>query len=211
MILIGLSGSAGSGKNYVADQIVAKYGNVKQLAFADPLKQVVHHMFGIPLEDCYTEAGKNRKTWVRWNNVKPYLDGLHEAAEKGHAARFYLEGATMTVRDLLQWVGTDLVRKNWCQDHWIMLAEQRIRASVEDVVVVTDVRFENEANLVTAMGGTVLKVVGRAAPGVPQHVSEQGKFYVAGMIDNSEGRTAAQLTEQVEAFVHGLDRVTSRC
>lgn len=204
MILIGLSGAAGSGKNYVADQIVAKYGNVKQLAFADPLKQVVHHMFGIPLEDCYTEAGKNRDTWFTWEMLRgqPNLNGSQ--------ARMLDKSGPMKVRDLLQWIGTDLVRSRWHLDHWIMLAEQRIRASVEDVVVVTDVRFENEANLVTAMGGTVLKVVGRAAPGVPQHVSEQGKFYVAGMIDNSEGRTAAQLTEQVEAFVHGLDRVTER-
>ena len=206
MILIGLSGAAGSGKNYVADQIVAKYGNVKQLAFADPLKQVVHHMFGIPLEDCYTEAGKNKFTWVKWHDVHIWRDECRNDQHWPHKA-----DDRMTVRDLLQWIGTDLVRYNWSENHWVNLAEQRIRNSPEDVVVVTDVRFENEANLVTAMGGTVLKVVGRAAPGVPQHVSEQGKFYVAGMIDNSEGRTASQLTEQVEAFVHGLDRVTSRC
>lgn len=201
MILIGLSGAAGSGKNFVADQITAKYESVKQLAFGDPLKQVVHHMFGVPLEDCYTEAGKARLTWQQWEDcdVGP-LSGTLPTGKCG----------PMTVRDLLQYVGTDLVRDCWNRDHWIRLAEQRIRNSPEAIVLVTDVRFENEANLITGMGGTVLRVVGRKASNTPTHASETGQFYVAGMVDNSEGRTARQLVEQVEAFVHGLDREVTR-
>lgn len=205
MILIGLSGAAGSGKNYVADQITAKYENSKQLAFADPLKQVVHHMFGIPLEDCYTEAGKNKVTWMRWSEC-------WVARQEGRQGNFVPKNgwaSYMTVRDLLQWVGSDLVRYQWDVNHWVNLAEQRIRNSSEDVVVVTDVRFQNEADLITGMGGTVLKVVGRKAAGVPQHVSEHGGFTVTGMIDNSEGRTARQLIEQVEAYC-GLDALALR-
>ena len=205
MILIGLSGAAGSGKNYVADQITAKYESVKQLAFADPLKQVVHHMFGIPLEDCYTEAGKNKPTWVRWGDVYMWREDRRLGT-----AYTQKESDFMTVRDLLQWVGTDLVRYNWSENHWVNLAEQRIRQSVEPIVVVTDVRFENEANLIAAMGGTTLRVVGRQAAGTPQHASETGQFYVAGYVENPVGTSVARIMEQVEQHVHGLSRENKR-
>lgn len=199
MILIGLAGLAGSGKNFLADQITAKYESVKQIAFADPLKQMVHHMFGVPLEDCYTEAGKNKATWYQWMNwagtcAWPDVDPNHY----------------MTTRELLQYVGTELVRKWWCEDHWVKLAEHRIKSSPEDVVVVTDVRFQNEADLVTGMGGTILRVAGRQSIAVPKHVSEAQSFTVAAIIDNNMGRTSAQLMEQVEACVPGLSGVGQR-
>lgn len=207
MILIGLAGAAGSGKNYVADQIMAKYESVRQLAFADPLKQVVHHMFGIPLEDCYTEAGKNRQTWYRWE----WLDLRGKAVRVGDQMQKNVVGSGfMTVRDLLQYVGTDLVRNHWNENHWINLAEQRIRNTPESIVIVTDVRFENEANLIAAMGGTTLRVAGRAAVGTPQHASETGQFYVAGYVQNPAGTTPAQIMEQVEGLVHGLNREQKR-
>lgn len=201
MILIGLAGAAGSGKNYVADQIVAKYESVRQLAFADPLKQVVHHMFGIPLEDCYTEAGKNKPTWVKWHDVRIWCDECRNDQHWPHKPE-----DRMTVRDLLQWVGTDLVRYNWSENHWVSLAEQRIRNTPESVVVVTDVRFENEANLIAAMGGTTIRVVGRQAANTPSHASETGQFYVAGYVQNPTGTTPVSIMEQVEGLVHGLNR-----
>lgn len=207
MILIGLTGLAGSGKNFVADQITAKYESVRQIAFADPLKHVVHHMFDVPLEDCYTEKGKASKTWYTWADCRP-------AVEEAKHAGLRIDGglrSPMSVRDLLQWVGTDLVRGCWNDQHWILLAERRIKSATEEIVIVTDVRFQNEANAVMGLGGTILRPVGRRAEGVPQHVSEcVDGITVGGMIDNSPGKTPADILLQVEAYVPGLDRCRVR-
>lgn len=207
MILIGLTGVAGSGKNFVADQITAKYESVRQIAFADPLKHVVHHMFDVPLEDCYTEKGKASKTWYSWMDCAP-------AVEEAKYHSLQIDGglrSQMTVRDLLQWVGTDLVRACWNDRHWIMLAEQKIKAAAEDIVIVTDVRFPNEAHAVMGLGGTILRPVGRRSEGVPKHVSEAvDSIVVGGMIDNSPGKTPADILLQVEAYVPGLDRCRVR-
>lgn len=208
MILIGLTGLAGSGKNFVADQITAKYESVKQIAFADPLKQMVHHMFNIPLEDCYTEAGKNRETWVKWMDCNLAMDEARNGTSAPPKGGWL---SHMTVRDLLQWVGTDLVRGWWNESHWVCLAEQRIKVSPEEIVVVTDVRFQNEVDLITGMGGVLLKTVGRKAAGIPQHVSECiDRIAVAGMVDNSDGQTPENLMLQVEAYVPGLDKCRVR-
>lgn len=195
MILIGLSGVAGSGKNFVGDQIMATYENVKQIAFADPLKQVVHHMFNIPLEDCYTETGKNKRTWVTWGDVP---SGWNTANHHPHVQ--------LTVRELLQLVGTDLVRNGMNRAHWINLAKQRIEGlrGIVDVVVVTDVRFDNERDTVWQCGGRVLTIAGRSAGGTPSHPSEALGFKTNGTVVNGPGTTAEELMAQVKELVPEL-------
>ena len=198
MILLGITGLAGSGKNYVADQIMAKYENSKQLAFADPLKHMVHHMFGIPLEDCYTEAGKNRETWHKWGDIVTWTYDVTEESKRRDPAK------PMTVRDLLQVVGTELVRNQWNEDHWVRLMKHRIENCPHEVVLVTDVRFPNEAQLIKEMGGTLLKVTGRQASGVPSHVSEADVIQADSLIVNTPGTTPGMIVDQVERAVPGF-------
>jgi len=45
--IIALTGAKGSGKDTVAGIIKAKYDNVATIAFADPIKNVVQHIFNL--------------------------------------------------------------------------------------------------------------------------------------------------------------------
>lgn len=53
MILIGISGKQGTGKDVVGDHLVDGYG-FKKYAFADKLKQISMELWGLSYEECYT-------------------------------------------------------------------------------------------------------------------------------------------------------------
>ena len=84
------------------------------------------------------------------------------------------------------------------------VAERQIRES-KDSVVITDIRFENEAAMVRRMGGTVIHLLGRKADlgENQQHASEVGisiSVYYDYVIDNSE--SLETLYEQLEGLMN---------
>ena len=51
------------------------------------------------------------------------------------------------------------MRNHFNSDIWISSLEYRLRKSTNDIIVVSDARFQNELNLIKSMGGKVLTVV----------------------------------------------------
>jgi len=91
-------------------------------------------------------------------------------------------------RELLQVLGTEGVRENIRDDAWLLAAERAI--SHHDLVVITDVRFPNEAEFVRAHGGEVWRVIrpGHAGDG---HASETSqKLIRADLVLNNHGSLA---------------------
>lgn len=157
MKLIGLTGPAGSGKDTVARFLCDTQGFV-QIAFADPLRAGVKAMFGLTdldLNDRFTKEA-----------VIPHL---------GVSPRELMQGLGMWGREAVD------------NDVWAILAEGRIQRLKQSKpclhikgIVVSDVRFENEADLVREHGGvlwhihrTTLAYTGLAS-NTRLHISEQG-------------------------------------
>lgn len=149
-ILIGITGRAGSGKDTVAGYLQHKYGFV-QMAFANPLKAAASVLFNIP----------------------EYYFHDRELKER------VVEDWDMSPRRMAQILGTEAVRTHFGADFWIKrwLQEYRSMPCSLDVVL-TDVRFNNEAQAVRDLGGTILHT---ERPGdtclefaAAQHASEAG-------------------------------------
>ena len=62
-------------------------------------------------------------------------------------------------RPFYQWYGTEYRRELFGRDYWIKKAKDKLKLSSADVVVFTDVRFHNEADLVREAGGLLLRIV----------------------------------------------------
>lgn len=78
-----------------------------------------------------------------------------------------------TPRQFMQWLGTDFGRKMIGDDVWIRAWARHVEQTPAYIpVVVDDVRFENEANAVRALGGIVVRVL-REGCGSDAHASEQ--------------------------------------
>lgn len=162
--LIGLVGKAGSGKDTLADEIAAD--GWEKVAFADSLKRMCIDYLGLSHDDAYTQDGKMR--------MNPHWG--------------------MTNRTILQKVGTDAMRNGFDKDVWVKILQIRIRRMLDEgrKVVITDCRFDNEAQMVEDMGGLVVEVVRDSqsknlSSVEQQHASEEpvSRRYVAFTVDNN--------------------------
>lgn len=132
-----------------------------QLAFADPLYECVSTITGLPVDRLKDRDVK--ETVIPWLGKSP--------------------------RQMLQSMGTEWGRDAIHPEIWIRIAMDR--ASRHTNVVVTDVRFDNEAQAIVDAGGEVWRV---ARPGwrcladdAASHPSEAGVSdrLIARIIDNS--------------------------
>lgn len=131
--------------NLIKEIIVFEKGlydqHVHIVHFADALKKACHFIFGIALEDMETEEGKRKLTMVRW----PQCTNVVTAQMN----KFWLPnlgGKNMTVREVLQFVGTDLFRNQLDPDIWLNSVFNK-EYEENEIVIIADARFPNEAEM----------------------------------------------------------------
>ena len=138
-LIIGIIGEKGSGKDTVADYIVEKYQFIKD-SFAANLKASVKEMFNLSDEQLNDPSLKEVPD-PRWNNCTP--------------------------RQLLQFVGTELLRNqigqimpNIASNIHVHALEMRLSGKK---IVLSDVRFLNEAEMISRNGGILVKIVRKSS------------------------------------------------
>ena len=137
--IIGIVGFIGSGKDTVADYLVNFHG-YKRESFANSLKDAVSQVFGWPrelLEGRTKESREWRETRDEWWSKRLKQD--------------------ITPRYVLQYWGTEVVRKGFHDDMWVASLEHRLLNSQNDIVI-TDCRFPNEIKAIRSAGGRVIRI-----------------------------------------------------
>lgn len=143
-MIIGISGYARSGKDTVAELLVNKYG-FERVAFADALRNFVYEMN--PLVN-------------RENNIREIVDALGWDEAK----------AKPEVRECLQNVGL-AARKQFGEEFWVRQALGKVGYTQN--VVITDVRFKNEAASIKDKDYSQMWRVTRPGVGpINKHISE---------------------------------------
>jgi hypothetical protein len=139
-MIIGITGFIGSGKDTVANYLVAKHGFVRD-SFAGALKDAVARVFG----------------WDRelLEGLTPEAREWREQVDLWWAKR--LNKPNLTPRWVLQQWGTEVCRQAFHDDIWIASLENRLRKTTNDIVI-SDVRFPNELKAIRNAGGAVLWV-----------------------------------------------------
>lgn len=120
--------------------------HVKMYSFADTLKNLAVHLFGLRPEQVYgSEEDKNSLTQFRWENMPGY-SGIQNFDER-----------KMTAREFMQHFGTDIMRKMY-PNIWVDNTIKKILAEGSELAVIPDVRFPNEVEAVLANGGEVIRL-----------------------------------------------------
>jgi hypothetical protein len=175
-MIVGISGYALSGKNTVAELIKAMQPekNWQIKGFSHKLKQVASLLTGIP-------------------------SGMFESQD---FKKLQLPGWNMDVRLFLQKLGTDAVRDGLHKDAWVnaMFCDYK----EEDNWLIVDCRFPNEAEMVKAYGGKVIRIV-RGEP-VNTHPSETALDHWDFDFIMHNSKDIDFLTKSVQAFLY--DRTT---
>ena len=138
--IIGVTGLKYNGKDTIADHLCKKYGFTR-IAFADPLKNACAILFGFTHEQLHGSLKETPDNY--WFGLSP--------------------------RKVLQFVGTDLFRKqmkllheDFGEDFWLLCAKKLVNdifeKDKENRVVISDVRFPNECEMIKKMGGIVIRV-----------------------------------------------------
>ena len=158
--LVGITGKAGAGKDTLASFLLEAHMDEsrigKQIAFADPVKKATAEMYGIPLNNLYDRELK--ETVDAFWGISP--------------------------RQMAQLVGTDMARNVFDDQIWIKRAQKEIKNNEKaDLFVITDVRFENEAEFIRESGGYLIHIKRPDDEGSvtgSDHESENGVSLVEG-------------------------------
>lgn len=153
--------------------------HVQIFNLADPLKQICHLLFDLPLELLYgTDDYKNTLTRVRWEDlpgIRQEFDWNPELGEeevlyfnKEDDPVKYVNEEYLTVREVLQQYGD--VCRAFDQDCFVNACIKNILASNTGFAIVCDVRYLNEIRGLREVGGKIIKLTKSVAK--PTHKSE---------------------------------------
>lgn len=138
--IIGICGLAGAGKDTIGDILVKNLPNWQKMSFASHLKDVASLLFGF-----------NRKMLA---GETPEDRAIREQPDKFWSEKM---GKDFTPRYALQFLGTNLLRNQLHQNIWVDCLERKILESNENIVI-TDVRFPNEIDMIRNIGGEIWRV-----------------------------------------------------
>lgn len=166
-MIIGLCGRMRSGKTEIA-KICEEYGYEK-LYFALPLKQLCADILDISIDEL--NRAKNEGIDIGVTIGKDICDILSEETEIPlDVVTETCDGVLISnVRQMLQFIGTDLIRKYNTDWH-----VNRIRAMIDENknYVIDDVRFPNEKKMIEDLGGDCWFVTRTTLDNISNHESE---------------------------------------
>lgn len=160
--VVGLTGYARSGKNTVAGLIakMSPESRVREIAFADAIKVSAARALGVPFHGDQVGTAAVREWADRFK-----ADHVIEVIESGETVH------RITGREFLQRYGTEAHRELFDDDFWVNVVD--LNPPDIDLLLVTDVRFPNEAHHIHEAGGEVWKVVRSDALPANDHASER--------------------------------------
>lgn len=200
MKAIGLTGKAGAGKDTAAQFILNKYPKFKSYAFADPIRELAKEWLGL------TEAHYHRDikesmvafdTDEEWflcldiliyemfrdrhqkvtpitakrcaNNIIQTLSQDSIYSKVRHPDESRITRLVTSPRKVLQVIGTEGFRQSICDTFWVDIAPK-------ENVIITDVRFDNEAEAIRSWGGELIEIMRTNQEAIPEgaHASENG-------------------------------------
>lgn len=186
-MIIGITGLKRSGKDTAGDFLQDVHG-FERISFAGPLKRVcVQFLNCAGIEEDQRE--EEREFLILHKNLSKAAGelGIHPSLFYEFQERFFdvfspylivmddtYSKYNVSYRKILQLFGTDVCR--YFKDYlWIEMAEKKMQDCIDlgKNVVITDVRFDNEAEAIKSLGGKVLRVV-RDGCKEDGHSSERG-------------------------------------
>lgn len=171
--VIGLTGPKGSGKDTVGDILKTSYDGVQTIAFADPIKNVIQHIFNL-------NGGKNDYDSFKRVDLSCNLEDVTHSVPGRHV-----------VREI------GMLMRRYDEQQFNRYVREKIEKLPDTWWIVTDVRFDNEYIMLRELGATIIKI---ERPGYKYdgHITERGfDHHLVDYVINNDS-TQLKLRQQVE-------------
>lgn len=149
--IIALTGPKGSGKDTVGALIKELYPqyNPETIAFADPVKDAIRHIFNLGDESIYSYDRLKRATLKL----------------KDEECFYTIEG-----RRLVREIG--MLMRSYDEKQFTRYVDQTIASNTDRLWVVTDMRFDNEYSFLKQLGAKMVKII-RPSYQYDGHITER--------------------------------------
>ena len=181
-MIVAFSGRKFAGKDSTAEGLI-RFHNFRRIGLADRLKDICSHVFEIPRADMDDPSKKELPFHIPISINPDHIKHLLELLQYDEflfnfetkcidICKNFIGKNLTSIRDMLQTVGTDILRTYIQDDIWL----EYVRSSIEQTdgdVVITDARFKNERDYLKSIGA-VLILVKRDSLGesTESHISE---------------------------------------
>ena len=181
-MLVGILGRKFAGKDTVADYMCSKH-NFNKLILAQPLKDACKLLFNFSDEQLY-------------GNLKESID----------------PNWGITPRIVFQYFGTDVFRRdihkiipNIGDNFWINLAISKYlemkNANKDALIVISDVRFQNEIDSIHEQGGIIIKIIRPELSNMDAHESEKNIDNLSGDYTIINDETKDDLYKKIDIII----------
>lgn len=159
--LIGLIGLKGAGKDTCAKYLVDN--GFTRLAFADKLYQEVAAAFNVSIEFLGNRETKEspRQELMLRNCQDPLFAQIVQKLKQNELGREFGLNEALSPRQVMQFWGTDYKRKYVSDSYWLDVVAQQMQETPGRYVI-TDVRFNNEADFIETRSGILVRVTREA-------------------------------------------------
>ena len=168
-----IHGKKRSGKDYIASLIKKELESchnikAKKLSLAYKMKVMISSLFNISLDELEEYKNKESSIYLKEDNEYKKI---------------------LTFREILQRFGTEVMKNTFGEDIWIRFLIKEIKSSEEEVILIPDIRFEEELRILSGLGSSyTIYIESKSIDNNDQHISEKGlpKKFFSYYFDNSK-------------------------
>ena len=179
----------------------------KIYALADALKRTAIDVLGLEEDKVYgTDSDKQEVTHLLWEDMPGVTDdGSVDLDTMAKLGMTYHIPGNMTIREVLQYMGTEVFRKMY-DTVWVDTLLRRIKREQPEVALICDVRFENETSILKEAGATILGLDRDIFESKDTHASEQINFDLCDVVIKNH---SMNIEEQCASIYQAISRL--RC
>jgi len=172
---------------------------IKLYSFADKLKRMCIDLLGLKEEWVFgNDEQKNTPTHISWKDVWFVEDAKT------------MPPIPMTVREVLQFVGTNIFR-SMHENIWIDACLRQIENDAPELALISDVRFENEVKAIQDQGGFVIGLKRSPYKKNDKHASEtqvEKCFDLCDTVIDNSNLSIPEQNEQIYLAVKELKNIS---
>lgn len=172
--IIGFCGRMNSGKTILSRAMSEKYG-AQTITVASALKHLICNMLPNKFHDIEELNRLKREGYQICENITD--DNIRFISDETNVPYEFVREKCLTkhiwmdARDIMQFVGTEIIRKYNPTWHVEKLKENIVNSSA-DYICIDDIRFQNEMEVVESLGGECFFILRPQAEVVSNHSSE---------------------------------------